>query len=982
MTFRYIKPILLTIAAAGLLPAQKAPKITTPMEALGFNIGDDYQMATYSQLEVYWKKLATESDRMKLVEIGKTGFGRPQYMAIISSPDNIKNLAKYKTISQKLAHAEGVTEEQARQLSKDGKAIVWIDGGLHANETVGSQQLMETVYQLVSRTDAETVKLLNDDIVLCVQANPDGQEIEADWYMREKDPLKRTFTGVPTLYNKYIGHDDNRDFYMSNMPETTNMNIQLFKEWFPEIVYNHHQTGPAGAVIFMPPFRDPFNYNIDALIPLGIELVGTAMHSRLVQEGKGGSAMRSGSSYSTWWNGGLRTITYFHNMIGLLTEIIGSPTPMDISLVPEKQLPQGDWPLPIAPQKWHYRQSIDYEISNNYAVMDVASRYRETFLFNAWRMGMNSIERGSRDNWTITPKRIEALKEAGTAAGAAGRGGRGAAGAAGATGAATAAAGRGRGGRGAQGAAAPAPAVEATAAPAAAAPSGDAPPGGGGGGGRGGGVPVALYDSVLHDPKFRDARGYILPSNQADFATATKFVDTLLKNGITVMKATAAFTVNGKSYPAGSYVIKTAQAFRPHILDMFEPQDHPNDLRYPGGPPIPPYDIAGWTLAMQMGVQFDRILDGFEGPFAKVDGLLDPPTAVVSGPASPAGWLISHKENDSFVVVNRLLKASCDVYWLGKDVQNMGTGSIWVPASPAAKTIIENGAKQLGVGAIGLSAAPLGAAMKLKPIRIGLYDQYGGLMPSGWTRWILEQFEFPFEVVYPQTLDAGDLRSKFDVLVFVDGAARLGAGGGGRGGGGGGGGATPDDLPDQYKGMTGRLTADKTMPQIRKFVESGGNIVTIGSSTSMAESLGIPVSSYMTEMGADHKEHALPQDKFYVPGSLLKMSVDNTNPLAYGMPDKVDVFFDSSPVFKMGPDAAMKRTSTVGWFAGPEVLDSGWAWGQQYLDGGTAIATASVGEGTVVLLGPEVAFRAQPHGTFKFLFNGLYVGSAQSAVLK
>ncbi|MDP9170300.1 MAG: M14 family metallopeptidase, partial [Acidobacteriota bacterium] len=421
MTFLYSRSLLIALIAAGSLAAQKTPKLTTPEQALGFKVGDDYQMASYTQLSAWWKKLAAESDRMRLVEIGRTGFDRPQYMAIISSPENIRNLAKYKAISQKLAHAEGVTEEQARQLAKDGKAIVWIDGGLHANETVGSQQLMETVYQLVSRTDPETMRLLNDDIMLCVQANPDGQEIEANWYMREKDPLKRTFNGVPTLYNKYIGHDDNRDFYMSAMPETTAMNKQMFVEWFPQIVYNHHQTGPAGAVIFMPPFRDPFNYNLDPLVPLGIELVGTAMHSRLVAEGKGGSAMRSGSNYSTWWNGGLRTITYFHNMIGLLTEIIGSPTPMDIALVPDKQLPQGDWPLPIAPQKWHYRQSIDYEITNNYAVMDVASRYRETFLFNAWRMGMNSIERGSRDNWTITPKRIEALKAAAPNAG--GRGG-------------------------------------------------------------------------------------------------------------------------------------------------------------------------------------------------------------------------------------------------------------------------------------------------------------------------------------------------------------------------------------------------------------------------------------------------------------------------------------------------------------------------------------------------------------------------------
>jgi hypothetical protein len=116
-------------------------------------------------------------------------------------------------------------------------------------------------------------------------------------------------------------------------------------------MYNHHQTGPAGAVIFMPPFRDPFNYNFDPLIPLGIEMVGTAMHSRLVAEGKGGSAMRSGASYSTWWNGGLRTITYFHNMIGILTEIIGSPTPMTIPVVPGKQLPQGDWPMPVTPNR-------------------------------------------------------------------------------------------------------------------------------------------------------------------------------------------------------------------------------------------------------------------------------------------------------------------------------------------------------------------------------------------------------------------------------------------------------------------------------------------------------------------------------------------------------------------------------------------------------------------------------------------------------
>ena len=119
-------------------------------------------------------------------------------------------------------------------------------------------------------------------------------------------------------------------------------------------------------------------------------------------------------------------------------------------------------------------------------------------------------------------------------------------------------------------------------------------------------------------PASRDPRGYIMPSDQPDFLTATKFVNTLLKTGITVHRATAAFTVAGKAYPAGSYVVKAAQAFRPHVLDMFEPQDHPDDFAYPGGPPRPPYDSAGWTLAFTMGVKFDRVLEAFDGPFEVV----------------------------------------------------------------------------------------------------------------------------------------------------------------------------------------------------------------------------------------------------------------------------------------------------------------------------------------------------------------------------
>lgn len=199
---------LLAPAAAAILAGQgatNAPKVTTPKAAFGFNVGDDYRLVNYSQLESYWKRLVAESDRIKLVEIGLTAEGRHQWMAIVSSSANLKNLAHYQEVSRKLAHAEGLSEDQARALAHEGKAVVWIDGGLHATENAGSQQLIEMVYQMLSRTDPETMRLLNHDIMLFVPANPDGLELVANWYMRHPDEKQRTLNQLPRLYQKYAG---------------------------------------------------------------------------------------------------------------------------------------------------------------------------------------------------------------------------------------------------------------------------------------------------------------------------------------------------------------------------------------------------------------------------------------------------------------------------------------------------------------------------------------------------------------------------------------------------------------------------------------------------------------------------------------------------------------------------------------------------------------------------------------------------------
>lgn len=622
--------LLLTTSAAPSLGAQT--RVTSPREHFGFSIGDDYQLATYTQFMAYWQKLAAQSPRMVLDTIGATAEGRPQLMAIVTSAANHRRLDRYREISRRLALADGFTEDEARALAREGKAVVWIDGGLHATEVLGAHQLIETVYQLVSMEDDETRRILDDVILLAVHANPDGMELVSRWYMRESDPTKRSTRGIPRLYQKYVGHDNNRDFYMVAQPETENMNRVAYLEWLPQILYNHHQTGPAGTIMFAPPFRDPANYNYDPLVLEGIEAVGAAMHNRFMAEGKDGVTRRRGASYSTWWNGGLRTTAYFHNIIGLLTETVGNPTPIEIPFVPSRHLPSLDNPTAIEPQPWHFRQSVDYSVTANRAVLDYASRYRETLLMNIYRMGRNSIERGSRDHWTIYPTMIQAVEDSLSRLREAQRG-------------------------------------EQTFFR---------------------GAPTELFH-MLRDPADRDPRGYILPADQADFPTATKFVNALIKNGVAVHRATREFSVNGKRYPAASYVIKTAQAFRPHILDMFEPQDHPNDFAYEGGPPIPPYDNAGWTLAFQMGVSFDRILDGFDGPFERIDGLAAPPAVRVADAPSGGGWVIRHAVNDAAIVTNRLLAAEQAVYWVTQPIQAGGrtyaAGSIYVPSTAAAREI-------------------------------------------------------------------------------------------------------------------------------------------------------------------------------------------------------------------------------------------------------------------------------------------------------
>jgi len=328
-----------------------------------------------------------------------------------------------------------------------------------------------------------------------------------------------------------------------------------------------------------------------------------------------------------------------------------------------------------------------------------------------------------------------------------------------------------------------------------------------------------------------------------------------------------------------------------------------------------------------MGVKFDRILDGFDGPFEKLTGEVKPPAGRITGSADAAGYLLSHAMNDSFIAVNRLLESNEEVNWITSSFSANGktypAGTQFIPAKSGTLPKLQKLAQEIGLSFDAVAVKPQGDAFALRRPRIALWDRVGGSVPSGWTRYVLEKFEFPFTVVLADDLEQTIRAQKFDVLILVDD------------------------------------TMTTSVPQLKKFLEDGGTILAIGDSTRLAYQLDLPLTDALAN---------LTRRDFYVPGSVMQARVDNTRRLAYGMPDHADFFFDNSPAFRVKPGA-----NAISWYDSAEPLRSGWAWGQKVLENAASVVEVDVGKGKMVLYGPEILFRSQPHGTYKLLFNGIFL---------
>jgi Zinc carboxypeptidase len=646
-----IAPAIVLVAStifAGAVQAQRRAAtspttnaIPSPKSVFGFDPGQDRTIIDWKQITDYFARLDKASDRVQVVNIGTSTLGRPMIAAFISAPENIRNLDKYKGIQAKLADPRKVTSEAERdQLVQDGKTVVAISCSIHSTEIVASQMSTRLAYELASDNRPDTVSILHNVILMLIPSpNPDGVDIVANHY-RKTLGTNTEGSSPPELYHYYAGHDDNRDWFMLDLKETKNITRLFWKEWFPQIVYDIHQQGSNGSRFFVPPFYDPPNPHINALLLRQVGLIGHKMAADVTAAGFKG--ILTNALYDTWWHGGFRTAPYFHNSIGILTEA-ASARLMSPSNVTREQLGRSstrgmgsaldvttNFPNPWAGGAWRPVDIMGMEMIACHSVLTLASNYRADYLRNFYELGK----------------------------------------------------------------------------------------------------------AGLAQPSSADPIAYLIPAGQGRDENLAKMIGTLVEQGVEVYRLdkelhgmTGAQALrklpNGKSQvtivsninagvpeiAAGSYIVFINQPYRQNVLVLFEPQAYP-DRTTATGEAERPYDVAGWTLPMSMGLETPAVIS-------------------ITEPPDQRKLTLIKSEND-----------------VRKDLAL----TLWTSDKSPIANPIKPG------------------------IRIGIYqNSRSGNMDEGWTRYVFDAFNVPFKTLSEANINEKDPRANFDAIVLPSEQSRASA---------------------------------------------------------------------------------------------------------------------------------------------------------------------------------------------------------------
>jgi hypothetical protein len=385
----------------------------SPNDFLKLDVGADRVLADYRQIASYFHALAAASPRVRVETIGKTTLGQDEIMAIISSEENIRSLEKIRGTAARLSDPRGLREEQANALIRDGKAIVIVTCNIHSTEIASSQMAMEWAYALATADDAETKRRLSNVVLLLVPSlNPDGQIMVTDWYRKY---LGTRYEGgrLPWLYHHYVGHDDNRDWYMLTQIETKNLNHAVYKEWYPQVFVDEHQMGTTGPRMFIPPFADPVNPDVHPLIWREVNIIGSNMAFRLEQQNKAG--LIYGYSFDAYWLGGTRNTGWWKNITGLLLETASANVATPIKVDPS-ELRGGtkglidykatiNHPHPWTGGVWRMRDIMDYERIASDALLEIASQHRDDLLRDLYVRAKSAVDEFSENDGYRVPRK-------------------------------------------------------------------------------------------------------------------------------------------------------------------------------------------------------------------------------------------------------------------------------------------------------------------------------------------------------------------------------------------------------------------------------------------------------------------------------------------------------------------------------------------------------------------------------------------------
>lgn len=820
--------------------------IPTPESVLGYQMGTARKLPDWHEIVDYFQKLAAASDRVHYEELGTSTDGLPYIAISISSPENLSRRDELRSILARLNDPRTLEPEEIEPLVNQGIPTAFLLCTQHSNEIGAALMTLELAARLAGQDDPDTIEVLENVMTVIIPShNPDGHQMIVEWYKRW---LGTDYEGVemPWLYHSYVGHDNNRDWFMLTQKETR-LYAALHNREHPQLVFDMHQMYRDGARFMVPPFIDPLDPNQDPVIQQGFADLGTAIATRLTAAGKAGVATNIiFDNYSP-------SLAYgnYHGSVDLLSEAASCRLATPVT-VDEDDLRKSDgfdpkqrtWnhPLPWKGGEWTLRDIVEYDLLAALAFLEHAARNRRQWLRNYAGIMQRTIERDEDSSYA-----------------------------------------------------------------------------------------------------------FLLPQAQDDPWSAYELRQILSLGAVEIEQATAPFTADGVEYPAGTSVIRLAQPAGNYAKTLLEIQQYPDLRRWPDGPPAPPYDITGHTLPLQMGVHSIEVRKPFEASLQPEP--LQPPTGAVTGEGD-LGYAIPVSTNRSALLLNRLLAEGVDVYRLKSSTADLAAGTMIIPSGSGADDIVEALATELGID-IQRVGEPLDVdGFAQRAPRIGIYASWNPSIDEGWTRWILEEYGFPYSRLYTPDIRQGSLAARFDTIILPQHSPK----------------AIMEGMPEknrwkepyppEYTGGLGPVGVDA----LTRFVDDGGTLVALDTACDFVmQQLYLPVRNVVG---------GLTNDEFYCPGSLLRILVDPEHPLGFGLRRNQVALFSGSPVFELSGGGG----SVAARYPLHNHSVSGWILGEDKLSGKAALVEIPFGKGRVVLIGFRAQFRAQARGTYRVLFNAIMRG--------